>query len=221
MSVDPSAARLIRRASFWLAAGLCLLVAHDAVFLVQRGPGQSLVAALREGGHAYWGAASAGLLAGGALAAIVWLLRIAALRSRARLRPMAPMPARGWGRRALGGWIRLFALVAITFAIQENVEHLAGHGHGIGLGALIGPEYPLALPVLAAVTGAAAMLIALVRHHEGELMRRLAAAPAWVGAASRMEGSRRQDRAVVRRGAPMSAHRALRAPPRSPALTIR
>ncbi len=40
-------------------------------------------------------------------------------------------------------------VVTTAFAVQENLEHLAGHGHLIGLGALIGPEYPLALPVLA------------------------------------------------------------------------
>lgn len=104
-------------------------------------------------------------------------------------------------------------LVAVAFALQENAEHLVGHGHGIGLGALIGPEYPLALPVLAAVTGLAATVIALARHHEGELLRRIATARAWVDPLMRVPGRPRDIRAWRGRGAVMSVHRALRAPP--------
>jgi hypothetical protein len=54
-------------------------------------------------------------------------------------------------------WGRLFAIVAIGFVIQESAEHFAMHGHAIGVGALIGPEYPLALPILGLVTLAAAL----------------------------------------------------------------
>ena len=213
MNADSFAARISRRVSFWLAAGLCLLVSHDAVFLVQRGPGQSLVAALREGGHAYWGAASVVLLVGGALAAAAWLWRIASLRRLARQASAPHEPAPDWWRRAARGWIRLFALVAVAFVVQENVEHVVGHGHGIGLGALVGPEYPLALPVLAAVTGLAALAIALVRHREVALLLRIAARRARRSRPLRIAGRPRDIRRSVRHGAPMSVHRALRAPP--------
>ena len=74
----------------------------------------------------------------------------------------------------MGLWAPLFGLVAVAFAIQENVEHLAGHGHLIGLGALGGPEYPLALPVIALVTLVAAALGAVVRWRIGVLEARLA-----------------------------------------------
>ena len=60
----------------------------------------------------------------------------------------APTPT---GRRFAAIWLRLLAVVAIGFVIQENVEHVIAHGHAPGLGALLGPEYPLALPVIGLV----------------------------------------------------------------------
>lgn len=219
MNIEPLATRVARRASFWLAAGLCLLISHDAIFLVQHGPGQSVVAALRQGGHAYWGLASAVLLVGGALAAAGWIWRLRALRSRAPRGRATPGPAEGWVRRAAAAWIRLFVLVVMAFAVQENVEHLAGHGHGIGLGAVVGPEYPLALPVLAVATALGAVVIALVRRHEAELLQRLTGAPAWTDDAP-PTNPRPPYRTVGFHSTPMSAHGALRAPPGSPALTI-
>jgi len=51
-------------------------------------------------------------------------------------------------------------MVAIGFAVQENVEHLVSHDHLLGLGALIGPEYPLALPVIATITLVAGLVAA-------------------------------------------------------------
>jgi len=67
--------------------------------------------------------------------------------------------------------------VALAFALQENIEHLAGHGHLIGLGALIGPEYPLALPVIGLVALAAAALGALVRWRIALLEARVGVRP--------------------------------------------
>ena len=202
---------LVSRVAFWLAAGCSLAVAHDAVFLAQLGPGHELAAALRSAGHGYWGAAAFLLLLGGAAAAVAWLVRIRSLRRRAVV-PRATVDGPSWRRRAVGHWIRLFAVVAISFVLQENLEHAFAHGHLIGLGALIGPEYPLAVPVLALVTGAAAAIIAIARQHEIELISRIPASPA---------GARRsnlvvrwnQDPRRVRHAGPMSVHRGLRAPP--------
>jgi hypothetical protein len=59
-------------------------------------------------------------------------------------------------------WLRLFLVVTVVFAVQENIEH-AVHHHGRGLGALWSREYPFALPVLALVTLVAAAVGALVR----------------------------------------------------------
>ena len=103
-------------------------------------------------------------------------------------------------------------LVALAFAVQENAEHVLSHGHLIGAGALIGPEYPLALPVLAVVSGLAAAVTALVREHEADLLRRIAAAPARVRSPLHI-GAAGPGRPLVGRSTPMSTHRALRAPP--------
>ncbi len=155
------------RIALWALAGLALLVSHDAVYLAQVGPGESLTALLRTAGHGYWGIAST-VLVGLALAAataatvrIVWLRRRAAALGARPARSLRP-----W-RRFARNWAMLAVLVAVAFAVQENLEHLTAHGHAPGTGALLGPEYPLALPVIALVTGLAAAIAALVaRHHE-------------------------------------------------------
>ena len=59
-------------------------------------------------------------------------------------------------------WWRLALVVALGFAVQENLEHLLTHGHAPGLGVLAGPEYPLALPIIGLVTAATAVVAALV-----------------------------------------------------------
>jgi hypothetical protein len=189
-----------------------LLIAHDAVFLAQVGPGQELVRILRGAGHGYWELASTILLVGAGVGAAAWLVRIAVLARQASEGPgRRPLPG-GWRRRAASHWIRLFVLVALAFAVQENAEHFLSHGHLIGAGALMGPEYPLALPVLALVTGLAAAVIALAREHEAALLARIAAARARVRPLRRI-GPVRPEPRRVRDGALMAAHRALRAPP--------
>jgi hypothetical protein len=177
------------------------------------GPGQALTRALRDAGHGYWGLASTLLLVGAAIGAVIWVARIVVLWHLAAKSP-GRLPGRGsWRRRATAHWIRLFVLVALAFVVQENAEHLLSHGHAIGLGALIGPEYPLALPVLALVTGLAAAVTALVREHEAELLRRIAAARARVRRPVRRIGPGRPEQSRTGHGRPMSTHRALRAPP--------
>jgi hypothetical protein len=159
------------RLAFWALAGVALLVSHDAVYLAQVGPGSELANSLRTAGHGYWGIASLGLALAGVTATTAVILRLRRLRSRAsELGARTQTTARGYGTRALACWGRLFALVAIGFMIQESIEHGLIHGHFVGLGALIGPEYPLALPVLGVITLVGALLGAVVHRVETDLM---------------------------------------------------
>ncbi len=155
------------RIALWALAGLALLVSHDAVYLAQVGPGESLTALLRTAGHGYWGIASSVLVVLGVLVAAAAAVRIVWLRRRAAALGARPArSARPWGTFTRN-WAVLAVFVAIAFAAQENLEHLAAHGHAPGIGALLGPEHPLALPVIGLVTGLAAAIAALVaRHHE-------------------------------------------------------
>lgn len=168
--------RLRGSVAFWALAGLALFVSHDAIFVLQSGPGETLTEALRSAGHGYWAAASTALVVIGFLAAIGIGLRLRRLRRRAADLGAKQVASTGYARRVLGSWARLFALVALAFMVQESAEHFASHGHAIGLGALVGPEYPLALPVLAAITGLGALLAALVIGVERGLVAGIAVA---------------------------------------------
>ena len=170
--------RFSPRIVFWALAAVTLLVSHDAVWLVQMGPGERLASAMRASQHGYWAIASVVILVVAVLAATATVARAVRLARRAR-RLAAPVPAvraRSVLGRAVVGWVRLLAVVGIGFAIQENVEHWLSHGHLLGFGAITGPEYPLAIPVLSAVTAVAALLGALVRSVEAELVAGIAAA---------------------------------------------
>jgi hypothetical protein len=174
-------ARLITsraRFAFWALAGATLLVSHNAVFLAQTGPGAPLAEALRDAGHGYWGVASIGLALIGSMGALGTVLRVRHLRRRAALLRAAasPMRPRAYLTRSLRCWIGLFVLVAIGFAIQENVEHLVAHGHILGSGALIGPAYPLALPVIAAISLLAGLVAGAFASVERDLLVRIEAA---------------------------------------------
>lgn len=173
--------------AFWALAGVALLVSHDVIFFVQYGPGESLTRALRDAGHAYWTAASLVLALAGLIAGATVAIRLHRLRGRARrLDATTKAPPAGWGRRVLVAWARLFALVAIGFVLQESAEHLAMHGHAIGLGALIGPEYPLALPMLALVSLVAALIATVVTVVEVVLEATIAAAAVQLRAPRRL-----------------------------------
>lgn len=175
---DMKPMRLPPRLAFWALAAATLLISHDLVWLVQSGPGESLATALRSAQHGYWTWVSIAILIGVCAAAIVTVLRtLGLLRLAHRLdAPVARARARSFLARAAVAWLRLLAVVGIGFAIQENVEHYLAHGHVLGLGAVTGPEYPLAIPVLAAATVLAALVGATVRSIEREILAGIAGA---------------------------------------------
>lgn len=163
--------------AFWALAGVALLLSHDAVFLVQLGPGEDLTQALRAAGHDYWGWASLALALIGLATGVAAVLHLRSLRLRASELLVAPIAS----RRALPGrfaatWVRLFAVVVIGFVLQENAEHFISHGHLLGLNALLGPEYPLALPVIGLITALASMVAAVLQRTERELLSLISAA---------------------------------------------
>ena len=173
MRIGASLARIPPWLAFWALAGVALFLSHDAVFAAQIGPGESLTRALREAGHDYWGLASLLLALIGLVLGIGAWARLHRLRRRAADIGAQPLRA-GWSHLP-AVWLRLFAAVCIGFVVQENVEHSLTHMHLPGLGALFGPEYPLALPVIAFITGLAALLATVIRSVERELLDAIAA----------------------------------------------
>jgi len=200
------------RLAFWALAGLALFVAHDAVFFAQIGPGEQLVAELRTAGHGYWTSASLLLIAVSVVAGASMWLRVRHLRRRASLLGAAPAGDRSFVRRFASAWWRLSALVAVAFAVQENVEHVIAHGHAPILGVLVGPEYPLALPVIGLVTAIAATLIALVARTQEELVAAIEAALRWRTRAPRLH-ARPPQRLPSATGSVLARRGAGRAPP--------
>jgi hypothetical protein len=107
-------------------------------------------------------------LVGGLLVAIaaIALQRVAALRARldsvsVRL-PAWERPDPATVARVAA---RLFALAVVGFLLQENAEHLIGHGHLPLLAPLLEGQYVVALPVFAAIsTLLGALAIALSRN---------------------------------------------------------
>ncbi|MEO7296409.1 MAG: hypothetical protein ABIZ57_09715 [Candidatus Limnocylindria bacterium] len=173
MRTGVSLARIPPWLAFWALAGIALFLSHDAIFAVQMGPGESLTRMLREAGHGYWGLASLVLALIGLVLGIGAWRRLRRLRRRAADIGAQPLRARWSHLPAV--WLRLFAVVCIGFLVQENVEHSLTHMHLPGLGALLGPEYPLALPVIAFITGLAALLATVIMSAERELLDAIAA----------------------------------------------
>ena len=215
MRIGAARARIPRGVAFWALAAVALLLSHDAIFLVPLGPGEELTRALRAAGHDYWGWASLALVGIGGAAGIAAVLRLRSLRRRVEQLPAA----RAARQRALGGrfaatWLRLFAIVVIGFALQENLEHVISHGHAIGLGALLGPEYPLALPVIGLITALAGLVAAALVRTERQLLSIIAAA-----LQRRVRPPRRLGRPplqlVLPRLSPLALAVAGRAPPRA------
>jgi hypothetical protein len=207
--------RIPGRVVFWAAAGMALLVSHDAIYLVQVGPGAELASTLRSAAHDYWGLASLALILVGLVAAIGSALHLRGLRRTADAvgAEGSALRTRPYLRRWLAAWARLAAVVAIGFALQENVEHVLRHGHAPGLEALIGPEFPLALPVIGLITAVAALVVAALGQVERSLLAAIADAV--------RRAHRRAPRSVARpplrlpavAGSPLARAAAGRAPP--------
>ena len=159
--------RLWHRVRFLLLVVAALLVAHDATYLSHHGSGEGLSAAMHEGGHGYWAAFTVVAIASAAVLTLHVTARLAWLAARrgpavgTRGRGASRLPS--YRRELRGLWIRLLPAVALAFTVLENLEHLVVGGELIGTGALTGPEYPLAIPVLALVTLVLAAIGALVR----------------------------------------------------------
>ncbi|MGH2383059.1 MAG: hypothetical protein ACRDG7_17805 [Candidatus Limnocylindria bacterium] len=212
MRIGRTLARIPPRLAFWALAGVALFLSHDAVFTVQVGPGESLTRVLREAGHDYWGLASLALGIIGLTLAIGALARLLRLRQRAAEIGATPRPAR-WSRLP-AVWLRLFAVVCIGFLVQENVEHALTHMHVPGLGALLGPEYPLALPVIALITALGALLATVVGGMERELLAAIADALRQAFGHAPRQHQRPPTRPSVTRISPLAFAIAGRAPPR-------
>ena len=213
MRIVAAFARVPPRLVFWAMAGVALLLSHDAVFLVQLGPGEELTRSLREAGHDYWGWASLGLAVIGLSAALDALLRLRSLRRRAdQLRVVLHPPRPALAGRFAVTWARLFIIVVIGFVLQENVEHVANHGHAIGPGALLGPEYPLALPVIGLITAFFGLAVAAAQRTERELLSIISAGLRLLPRRPRHLG-RPPRQLVLPRRSPLALSVAGRAPP--------
>jgi hypothetical protein len=187
---SPLAARVLAAVRFGLLAVACLGLAHDAVFAAQHGIGAGFAQAMSAGGHdGYWPIFSVVVVSAITVLGLSAAVRIGRLATAGRRRdgraglagrgsPAAVAvrgrPARSYRQDLRALWLPLLGLTATAFTVQENLEHLAGHQHLIGLAALAGPEYPLALPTIALVTLAAAALGALVRWRIAVLEARVA-----------------------------------------------
>jgi hypothetical protein len=165
-TTTPDRARLAGRLRLAVLAVVALLIAHTAIYAAQYGPDGRFADAISASGHDQWWAPASLAVLGIGFALLAWTIG-----------GLAHLELRAWGKRpsaaddgdaplwsAVGSiWRILLPLVTVLFTIQENVEHLLSQGHLLGLGALGGPEYPLALPILAAVTLTLSALGALVR----------------------------------------------------------
>jgi hypothetical protein len=216
MRIGALSARIPPRLAFWALAGVALFLSHDAIFLVQIGPGEALARTLREAAHGYWEWASLGLALVGLAAAFGAWLRLRSLHRRAARLGAAPQH-RASRARLPATWLRLVVVVAAGFMVQENVEHYLSHMHAPGLAVLFGAEYPLALPVIALISGAAALLASAVGGAERELLAAIAAALGRGFGRAPRSLPRPPLRLAAVRISPLARANAGRAPPRASA----
>jgi hypothetical protein len=169
-------ARLSARIRLVVLVALALLVAHDAIYVAEYGIGDRFAAGMRDGGHdAYWLPFTLIVVVAALAAFLVGVALVARLQRQAGRR--TPVPGPSYLAELGTTWKRLLPVVVALFTLQENIEHLASHGHVAGLEPLGGPGYELALPVLALTTLVLAAAGALLRWRIAVLRRRIEAAP--------------------------------------------
>jgi hypothetical protein len=173
----PARARLAGRLRLGVLALVALLAGHTAIYAVQYGTDARFAQAMSASGHdGWWGPASLLVLAIGFALLVRAVGGLAHLELRARV--TSPIHSASRDGRAhywseVGSiWRRLTPLVAGLFLVQENLELFVAHGKLLGLDPLGGPGYPLALPILGALTLGLSLLGALVRWRVAVLRAR-------------------------------------------------
>ena len=159
-------ARALAVARFATLVLACLLVAHTTIFIARYGIGPAFAAAMTAEGHdAYWPVFLLVVGGGSAVLGLSAARRLRGLAGRAPRRSRsadgAPLPAFGDELKRL--WPNVCGATTVGYVLQENIEHLASHGHLPGAGVLWGPEGSFALPGLLRVSLFGAALGALVR----------------------------------------------------------
>lgn len=165
--------------SFALTVLVGLVLVHDGVFL--RTYGDDRAAALAATGHPQvWGSTVLGLIGlglGVAIVAGVGLWRMA--RRAGPLPPGTPAAPRrvdGTLRGLLGEWASLAASIALSFMLQEDIEHLSVHQALPGLGVFGSPAYHDGLAILALVTFLLAATRTLFHSTRARVLARIGAA---------------------------------------------
>ena len=135
-----------RRRGAWLAV---LLSVSGHQLALAAGMVATSETGLRAADHGpVWGLAVALVAAAAVLAVGLAAWRILALRLRLRLAPTVSLPS---GATLLRTWTAVTAVALALFLLQENVEHLAQHGHLPMLEPLLSGQYVLVLPVFASL----------------------------------------------------------------------
>lgn len=157
-----------------------LFVAHDAVYVARFGLGPDLATAMAKRGHdPYWVPASITVAFIAGVVFIAAIIRLARLERRSRYLPdPMPLERRAYLRACLRTWAWLLPTVAGLFVVQENLEHLVGHGHLLGLRGLAGTDLLHVVIPLAATTLALAACGTVVHWRVRVLVARVAAAAA-------------------------------------------
>ncbi len=177
-----------RRASVWRIARLVVLLplvavlGHAAMYAARFGSGRGFAAAMTRGNHdGWWTVVAAGVIAIAGLVLAVEVVRMTRLSLLARRHgrggsqaPAAAAERFVYLREWTALWAVLFPAAAAIFVLQEELEHRAMGAAGHGVSILFGPEHPLALPILALVSGAVAAIAALIRWRVRLLERRIA-----------------------------------------------
>lgn len=208
---------VFERVRFALLVAVGALLAHDAVFAAQYGLGRTRDDALAATAHAYWPAFAVLTLLAAAVGTGWAIAGLARLSRRLRGLPAVEAAAGGYVREVVRLWPRLFLAGSLAFLVQENVEHLAVGNPAPGLYALSAPGYPLALPIIAAVTGLLAAAGGWLRWRRETLVLRLRAARmSWLRRVVRIGTTTRKWRlvaALVALGRILARTDAGRAPP--------